>query len=320
MRRYYGRHTPYVEPFGLDECWLDVTDNVRRGLRPEDLAETIRADIRRIFEVTVSIGVSFNKVFAKLGSDMKKPDGLTIIPFERFREKIWHLPVSSLLNVGRSTTQKLLRVGISSIGQLARARQASVEALLGKNGRQIWEWANGLDASPVDIQTHHEPRQSIGHGTTMPRDIENLAQIRPWVMALSERVAFGLQRESLAGHGLQITIRDALLRSDTYRCSSRDRYESSDSIACAALGILAQRYAWDLPLHGIAIRVYDLFGTQCPRQLPIFEQKDRAREERICRIDKTIAAVQEKYGATSLLRGFRLDMPDVQPSTFPKTR
>lgn len=320
LRRYYARYTPFAEPFGLDECWLDLTDNVRRGAPPEVLAETIRADIKRIFEVTASIGVSFNKVFAKLGSDMKKPDAVTYIPYDRFREKIWHLPASALLDVGPSTAQKLLRIGISTIGRLALAPLSQIEKCLGKNGRRLWQWANGMDDSPVAEQTDAKPRRSIGHGATMPSDAENLAQLRPWVMAMAERVAFGLQREGLAGRGLQITVRDALLRFETYQYRSCDRYESSESIAAAALGIIAQRYDWALPLRGVGVRVCDLFAAHKPYQPALFDLSNRARRERICRIDKTIAAVQEKYGAATLARGFALDMPDVQPAAFPMPR
>ena len=320
LRRYYGRYPPLVEPFGLDECWLDLTDNVRHGTSAEELAETIRTDIKRIFDITVSIGVSFNKVFAKLGSDMKKPDAVTYIPYESFREKIWHLPVSDLLDVGRATARRLRDVGIVRIGQLAQARREGIAKLLGKNGARLWMWANGYDDSPVLSETHTRVRQSLGHGTTLPADATCLAQLRPWIMSLAERIAIGLQGESLAGHGIQVYVRDALLRFETYQYRDDSRYEASESIAKAALGIIAQRYSWDLPVHGVGIRIYDLFDTRAPYQNVLFKHFDAERNARVCRIDSVVASVQEKYGATALSRGFNLAMPAIQPSTFPKPR
>lgn len=320
LRRYYSRYTPLVEPFGLDECWLDLTDNARHGASVEALAETIRSDIRRLFDVTVSIGVSFNKVFAKLGSDMKKPDAITYIPYEAFRSKVWRLPVSSLLDVGRATARRLSDVGIERIGQLAQARREGIERLLGKNGDRLWHWANGYDDSPVGMGREENVRQSLGHGATLPYDATCLLQLRPWIMSLSERIAIGLQRESLAGHGIQVFVRDAHLRYETYQHCDGNRYEGSESIARAALSVIAQRYSWNLPVHGLGIRIYELFDTRAPYQNALFERDDASRSRRVRRLDAAVDSIREKFGASALVRGFDLDLPTIQPSTFPKPR
>lgn len=136
-RKIYERYTDMIEPFGIDECWLDVTGSIRIFGSGEEIAEKIRSSIKNELKITVSIGVSFNKVFAKLGSDMKKPDGITVISKENFKSKVWPLPAKDLLYVGKSTEERLKSSGIFTIGDVANCETALLSHLLGKNGEQL---------------------------------------------------------------------------------------------------------------------------------------------------------------------------------------
>lgn len=320
IRRYYERYTPYVEPFGIDECWLDVTDNVRHGESAQNLAERIRSDMKRIFEVTVSIGVSFNKVFAKLGSDLKKPDAVTYLPKESMKTRIWPLPVSSLLDVGRSTMRRMRMLGIRQIGDLACADRQFIGKVFGKCGDRLWRWANGYDDSPVSDSQSIRVRKSLGHGTTIPYDVSDLAALRPWILSLSERIALELQREHLSGHGIQICIRDAELEFHRYRENRGERYDSSDSIARAALRMISQKYYWELPVHGIGIRIDDLFEACAPTQKSLFDStgNESAARQKALALDSAISLVKERFGEQAIIRGCDYNATP-QPSTFPSS-
>ena len=177
-KEIYQEYTDQVESFGLDECWLDVTGSTALFGGGCTLADRIRERIRRELGVTASVGVSFNKVFAKLGSDLRKPDATTAISPRDFREKIWPLPVQTLLYVGRATQNKLQRYGIRTIGELARADRGMLQFAFGKNGLMLWAFANGLDTSPVSNIGAKSLIKSIGNSTTTPRDLLSDGEVR----------------------------------------------------------------------------------------------------------------------------------------------
>ena len=174
----YERFTDLIEPFGIDESWLDVTGSLHLfGGDAEKLANKIRKTVKNETGLTISVGVSFNKVFAKLGSDMKKPDATTVIPIDGWQNIVWPQPLGNLLYAGRAATQTLKKYGIETIGQLAACDPAMPEQLLGKMGRQLWEYANGLDKSPVKPRHAADPVKSVGNGTTFPDDLVRWEQI-----------------------------------------------------------------------------------------------------------------------------------------------
>ena len=187
-RDIYTSYTDQVESFGLDECWLDVTGSVELFGEGPTIADDIRDRIRRELGLTVSIGVSFNKVFAKLGSDMKKPDATTVITPENYRDKAWSLPVSDLLYVGPATTRKLNQYGITTIGELAQANPDLLYWLLGKNGIMLHQFANGQDHSGVRRYYAVPPMKSVGNSTTAPRDLVSEDDVKITLMALCESV------------------------------------------------------------------------------------------------------------------------------------
>lgn len=208
----YEQYTDRVESFGLDECWLDVSESTNLFGDGKKIADEIRSRIKQELGITASVGVSYNKVFAKLGSDLKKPDATTIIG-QDFREKIWSLPADMLLYVGKATYAKLLRYGIHSIGDLACTDPVFLEQILGKNGLMLWAFANGLDRSPVSHTYSHRIIKTIGNSTTTPRDLITDTDIKIILYILSESVAERMRKENFYCRSVQISIRDNTLTS-----------------------------------------------------------------------------------------------------------
>ena len=167
-RMIYADYSEFIEPFGLDENWIDVSGSVQSG---EEIANEIRERVKSELGITVSVGVSFNKIFAKLGSDYKKPDAVTVISKDNFRDIVWPLPCGDLLMVGRATAAKLNSYGIKTIGELANTDEKFLKTVLGKNGQTLRDYANGLDISPVRRADEASDVKSVGNSTTTPRDL-----------------------------------------------------------------------------------------------------------------------------------------------------
>ena len=311
IQKYYLQFTPLVEPYGLDECWLDVSHHPN----PLRLAGQIRTDIRRIFQITVSIGLSFNKVFAKLGSDLKKPDAISHIPYNTFTHITWGLPVSSLLGAGRATTETLATFGIKTIGQLAKSNRSFIKSKLGKHGDRLWQFANGMDESPVLPYGHQDTRQSISHGTTLPQDAHTPNELWPTLQSLAQNIGFTLQQEHLNGQNIAITIRDAALQFKQYQTEISIPTAACTRIASYAYMLLTQNYPWHTPIRAITIKVSHLTQETNPIQLPLFPgQSDTLPQDHL---DQTLQAIQTRYGPNILCRGYQFKRPTPSRNTFP---
>ena len=208
-RELYGSYTDRVEPYGLDECWLDVTESAALFGDGKRIADDIRRRIRAELGVTASVGVSFNKVFAKLGSDLRKPDATTVVDRLHFRESVWPLPAGALLFVGASTRRRLEKNGVRTIGDLARSAPEALERLLGKNGRMLWLFANGCDDSPVARTTARLLIRSVGNGTTAPRDLTSDADVKLVLNGLCESVSSRLRKKGVVCGGVPLGVRYA---------------------------------------------------------------------------------------------------------------
>ena len=194
----YDEYTDLAESFGIDESWLDVTNTLHLfGGDAKALANAIRQRVKRELGLTLSVGVSFNKVFAKLGSDYKKPDATTVISRENWRSIVWPLPVGDLLYVGGAAQKLLGQYGVKTIGQLAACKKETLETLMGKMGTQLYEYANGLDSAPVRARLDAEPVKSVGNGTTFPQNLTTRIQVRSGIAVLADSVATRLRREGL---------------------------------------------------------------------------------------------------------------------------
>ena len=207
IREIYSEYTDKVEPYGLDECWLDVSGSTMLFGSGEDIANEIRKRVKFELGVSISVGVSFNKIFAKLGSDMKKPDATTVIESNRFKEIVWPLPVKELLYVGRATHAKLKRKGIFTIGDLANSNPDNLRFWLGKMGVVLWQFANGLDTSPVSNIGAKSLIKTVGNSTTAPRDLVTDEDIKITLMVLSESVSARLREYGFICRTVQIGIR-----------------------------------------------------------------------------------------------------------------
>ena len=305
VNEIYGRFTDLVEPFGIDESWLDVTGSLHLfGGDARALADRIRATVKAETGLTVSVGVSFNKVFAKLGSDLKKPDATTVIPPEGWRDIVWPLPVGDMLFAGRSTQRVLGQYGIETIGQLAACPEEMAEQLLGKMGGQLWRYANGLDNSPVRPGHQREPVKSVGNGTTFPADLVRWEQIRQGLAPLCDRVDTRMRRQRKYDGGERVTLKGAdfktvsrQTRLDEPTHLMRDIWETAQELA---------RQIWKAPTPIRAMTVTALYVTedgQAYRQLDLLGQASAKRSERQEKLESAVDAIREKYGSGAIRFG-----------------
>ena len=290
----YSRYTDLVEPFGMDECWLDVTDGRYQFGTGEKIAEEIRTACREELGLTVSVGVSFNKIFAKLGSDMKKPDATTVITEENFREKIWPLAATELIYVGRATGAKLARCGIHTIGQLAAAPPEALRCWFGVNGPALWRYANGLDRSRVMPQDFVSPVKSVGHGITCSADLENEEEVYKVMLELSQDVGHRLRVHGLTAGGVQIWIRTNELDGMQCQCRLPARTQLPCEITAAGFRLFRERYRWPRHVRAVCIRAIDLAPKTEEEQMSFFV--DYEKRDRRERLEQTVEELRARFG------------------------
>lgn len=294
-RNIYMRYTDLIEPFGMDECWCDVTGCQKSG---ETIAEEIRRSVREELGMTVSIGVSFNKIFAKLGSDMKKPDAITVITPDDYQEKVWPLPASELLYVGRATTKKLAGYGIHTIGDIAASGSEFLQRLLGVNGLAIWRYAAGQDRSRVMPLDYEVPVKSIGHGTTCTADLYNAEEVWRVMLELSQDIGHRLRVHKLAATGVQISVRNNELSSRQYQAPLPFATQSPLDIARMGRELFNGRYSWSVPVRSVTIRAINLIPQNRPMQSSLFFDLDKAiRREKL---DNAVEEIRRRFGKKAI--------------------
>ena len=298
--RIYEEYTDMIEPFGIDECWLDVTGSRLLFGSGEEIADKIRREIKQKLGITVSVGVSFNKVFAKLGSDMKKPDGITVISRENFREKIWRLPISDLLFVGRKTTDKLRSCGICTIGDAAVCSDEMLERLLGKNGLELKRYALGEDNSPVSRQHEKTTPKSIGRSVTRQQDFKTPDEIWGMFLSLAREISDSLREQGLYAGGVQVHIRNAALSVKEFSRSYPDSFNGAKIIAERGMEILNEHFGFTEPLRSVGLRAINLRGYQTAIQEDIFGDSEKRETEE--KIESSIYELRKKFGSTSITR------------------
>ena len=296
-RSIYQRYTDLVEPYGMDECWLDVTGN-SCGLQPMELADEIRRTVKDELGLTVSIGVSYNKVFAKLGSDMKKPDAITEITEMDFKEKVWPLPASDLLYVGRATTAKLARYGVHTIGDIVQIGQAFMHRQFGVNGDALWLYASGLDQSRVMHQDFVSPVKSVGRGITCNADLFNEEEVWKVMLALSQDIGHKLRLHGLEATGVQIFIRNSDLCHRQYQEKLAMPTRSPALIAQAARELFHRHYICTTPVRAVTVRATNLIQQGQPLQASLFY--DVSRLDRQDRLDTVVENLRRRFGKWSV--------------------
>ena len=271
----YERFTDYIEPFGLDECWLDVTRSTKLFGSPKEIADKIRETIKKELGITISVGVSFNKIFAKLGSDMKKPDATTIITKENFKSLIWPLPANSLIGVGRSTKKILDKYRIKTIGDIAKEKKETLFYWLGKSGEMLYKYANGLDDSEVQNIEYINDIKSAGHGMTTKNDLVNNDEIWKVIFWLTKEISNKLQYNKKRAKGVAITIKNNLLIKKQYQRQFNISKQASIEIAKEAYKLFLEKYDWDYPVRAITVTAINLINDSDMEEQNIFENSER---------------------------------------------
>lgn len=302
LHKIYERYTDYIEPFGLDECWLDVTDCGEDGYL---IAEEIRNTVKEELGLTVSIGVSFNKVFAKLGSDLKKPDAVTVISKEDFKEKIWPLPASDLLYCGRQTSKSLASLGITTIGSLAKFPKRIIANHLGKNGEMLWDFANGLDTSRVAHKDHYEPPKSIGHGVTCVENLEDFEEAMKVIYSLSLDIGYRLRKENLYAGGVSLVVKDQNFTHYSYQTRLENATQGEAKIAKVACELLKKNYPWVFKIRALTVTAIHLENSSAPLQQSMFY--DYSEEEKQKKLSSAIDIIKDTYGKGAILPATVLD-------------
>ncbi len=303
----YRRYTDLVEECSIDECALDVTESVFLFGSGREIAERIRAEVKQEIGVTVSVGVSFNKVFAKLASELKKPDAVSEIREEDFRETVWRLPVSDLLFVGSATEQTLQKIGIRTIGQLANADTELLYKRLGKRGAQLRAYARGEDEEPVRGEKKKEDLKSVGNSLTLPQDTTDRAEIKRWLYALAESVTARLRAADVGrASTVHIVVRNERLEFSGYQTKLSPTAICGD-IAKAAYDLFVRHYpeGTRVRLLGITVSGFDYHVEQ----LSLLDglEKTGASYEKKERLEAAVSQIREKYGYATVQRGLALE-------------
>lgn len=298
-RDVYNRYTDLVEPYGMDECFIDISGSQVHGGDPMSIAEEIRSSMRDELGLTVSIGVSYNKIFAKLGSDMKKPDAITEITPANFKQRVWPLPASDLLYVGRSTTKKLADRCIYTIGNLAAASPEMLRSMLGVNGVMLWNFANGNDTSRVMHKDFVSPVKSIGHGITCNADLVNDDEVDKVILFLCQDIGHKLRIHDMRAQGIQICIRDCNLWWKQYQAPLLIATQSSLEIAVKARELFHKNYKWSNPLRSITVRAIRLSPKANPVQQMLFD--DGERRDKAERLEDAVDDLRRRFGKSAIL-------------------
>lgn len=304
-REIYGQYSDRVEAFGLDENWIDVTQATCSFDEAASLADLIRRRVKDELGVTVSVGAADNKIFAKLGSDMKKPDAVTVIRPESFQEKIWPLPAGDLLFVGRATELKLTRLGILTIGDIATAPESLLRSQLGKCGVMLHAFANGRDASPVMRMGDEREAKSVGNSITAPRDLVSNMDVYLTIIMLSESVSARLREGGFRARTVSVGVRDAGLNSFMRQRKLDHASNLTAEIARAAMQLFTENYFWQTGVRSVAVTASDLVHGDAPEQLTLFgDEQKRLRAERA---ENAVDGIRRRFGYHAIGRAIFLE-------------
>lgn len=306
INQIYQQYTDMVEPFSIDESWLDVTASQRLFGSGRQIADTIRQRIKGELGLTLSVGVSYNKIFAKMGSEYKKPDATTEITRENYRALLWDKPVGEMFFVGWATAEKLAGLGISTIGDLARANPASLKALLGKQGPLLHQYANGLDDSPVALYNQREKIKSVGNGITFRRNLTGLDDILTAVTSLSDTVASRLRKYQMKAWGVKVDIKDPGFKTISRQKQLANATHLASEIRAASMEIIRQSWRLSDPIRLLTITAINLTDESESEQLSLFDTDTESREKGES-IERTMDDIRKKFGDSAVTFGSVLD-------------
>ncbi|MBQ0079837.1 MAG: DNA polymerase IV [Eubacterium sp.] len=295
INNIYLQYTDMVEPFSVDESWLDVTASRRLFGTGEEIANTIRERVKKELGLTLSAGVSYNKIFAKMGSDYKKPDATTVISRENYKDLLWPMDIGELFFVGKATANKLRGCGITTIGKLAQSDRNMLINLLGKHGGVIYDYANGYDETPVKRYDEREPIKSVGNGTTFHRNLEGLEDIQTAVRGLSDTVATRLRKHKVKAFGIKVDIKDPDLKTISRQVQLENPTNLAETVADTAVEIIKK--SWDLnkPIRLLTITGINLCDENQAQQLSLFASENFA-QQRGEKVERAMDDIRKKFG------------------------
>lgn len=299
--KIYQRYTDMIEPFGIDECWLDVTGSTILFGSGEEIAYKIKEDVKRELGLTLSVGVSFNKVFAKLGSDMKKPDAVTVISRENFKEKVWPLPIADLLFVGKKTCEKLRSCGINTIGDVTYCDDIALQKLLGKNGIELKKYALGEENSPVVTPADDDKPKSIGRSVTCGADFTDNEQVWKAFLTFAEKICETLREKNIFATGVQVHIRTASLKVSEFSRTFHNSTNCTLTLAEWGMELFKKNYTFGEPLRSVGLRAINLKSTDSATQIDIFGNVET--DLKLEKVEESIYTLRKKFGNKSIKRG-----------------
>ena len=299
VRSIYLDYSDQVESFGMDECWVDISSkdmNIEKGTT---IAHEIRERVKFETGLTISVGVSFNKIFAKLGSDMKKPDAVTVIPEDRFKEIVWPLPSSEMLGVGRATQNTLDKYCINTIGKIAAMPEAFMKSHLGKNGSFLWHCARGEDVSPVRSIDVHVPAKSFGHGTTTIEDLTSNEDVWRVMLELTQDIGTNLRICNQKASSISIVVRDNTLYTKQWQCKLRCPTQSAFALAKAAYELFLRSYKWENMIRSVTVTAINLVDMTVPIQLDLFT--DYSKIEKREKLEDCVETLRKRFGKNAII-------------------
>lgn len=296
----YAEYTDLIEPYGIDESWLDISAMVKDEKQGLLIAKEINSRMKKEIGITNSVGMSWNKVFAKLGSDYQKPDAVTVFMKEQM-ELIRSLPASDLLYVGKNTGNRLRSMGIYTIGHLADAPESLLTKNLGKSGTMFKRFAMGLDDDSVNPDNYSRELKSIGHSTTTSEDLLDNDDVKRVFYELAELVAYRLKKHCLKAGVLEISIRTSDMETQSRQCQLNQKTDIADEIAKSAYSLFVDNYRWHKNIRSLGIRMANLVDVNEPEQLTLFA--DESNRSKLKNMDRTVDSIRDRFGSDIIKRG-----------------
>lgn len=304
INQIYQRYTDLVEPFGIDESWLDVTGSRILFGDGKKIADELRETVRREVGLTISAGVSFNKVFAKLGSDYKKPDATTVVGRENWKTLLFPLPVNAMLFVGKSAAETLAKLGIRTIGELAESPRELIVSRLGKPGGELHDYANGLDDSPVRSIDDRQEVKSVGNGMTFKRDLAGWEDIRLGIAVLTDSVASRMRRQGVKCWTVQVTIRNPSFHTITRQKALPSPTHLARDLAKASLELMQSSWNPNAPIRMLTVTASSLVPEDAPgEQLSFFAGAPEETREKQENLETALDSIRTKFGRRAVAFG-----------------
>lgn len=306
LNEVYLEYTDQVEPFSVDESWLDITESLSLFGSANRVAAEIHEKIRAAFGLTLSIGISWNKIFAKMGSEYRKPDATTAITRENYRELLWPMPVSDFFFVGKATAERLQSIGIRTIGNLAAADEKVLQQLLGVSGSRLARAARGEDEAPVRRFTEPSEIQSVGHGMTFRRNLLGREDVSVALTELADRVSTRMRSYGKRARGVKVEIvTPAFKRISRQKKLARSIATGADLKRIGMHLVEAAGYIHQ-PIRLLTLTAIELTSSKEGDQLSLFspaQEDDTAKSEREEHLEETLDLIREKFGSSSIRFG-----------------